>query len=170
MKVKSYIFIAMAFVALIFSVSICYAHPLTSLDLINNAKQYDNKTVSYQGEAIGEVMVRGDHAWLHVNDGIIAVGIWAPKIMTDDIRYIGDYQHKGDVVEVAGTLHRACSEHGGDFDIHASEIKKITSGCSISQPVSKKKIRIGAYSLMFVMLFMALERLLQKNRGRFRTS
>jgi hypothetical protein len=138
--------------------------------LINNAKQYDNKTVSYKGEAIGEVMVRGDHAWLHVNDGIIAIGVWTPKIMTDDIRYIGDYHHKGDVVEVAGTLHRACPEHGGDLDIHASEIKKITSGCSINRPASKKKIRIGACSLVFVMLFIALERFLHKNKGRFKTS
>ena len=58
------------------SSSNCYAQTPTSLELINNAKQYDGKTVNYKGEVIGEVMVRGDYAWLHVNDGTIAIGIW----------------------------------------------------------------------------------------------
>jgi hypothetical protein len=142
----------------------CYAQSSASLDLINNAKQYDNKTVSYKGEAIGDVMVRGDHAWVHVNDGSIAIGIWAPKTMTGDIRYVGDYVQTGDIVEVVGTFHRACPEHGGDLDIHASEIKKITSGSLISHPVSRKKIRIGAYSLALVALFIALKKFFQKTK------
>lgn len=170
MKVKSLFLFAILCMLLTITCAYSYAQDPTSLDLINNAKQYDNKPVTYKGEAIGDIMTRGDHAWVHVNDGIIAIGIWAPKTMIGDIRYAGDYQTKGDVVEVTGTFHRSCSEHGGDLDIHASEIKKITSGSSVSQPVSKKRIRIGAYSLMFVILFLALERLLQKNRGRSRTS
>jgi hypothetical protein len=170
MKVKNITLFFITCGVLIIAGFDCYAQSYTSPDLINNAKQYDKKTVSYQGEAIGEIMVRGDRAWVHVNDGIIAIGIWAPKTMTDNIRYIGNYAQTGDIVEVVGTFHRACLEHGGDLDIHASEIRKITSGRSISQPVSRKKIRIGAYSLMFVMLFIALERLPQKIRGRFRTS
>jgi hypothetical protein len=155
MKVKSYILIVMAFVSLTISDSLCYAQPLTGMDLINNAKQCDNGTVSYKGEAIGEVMVRGDHAWLHVHDGIIAISIWAPKAMTDNIRYIGNYAQTGDIVEVAGTFHRACPEHGGDLDIHASQIKIITPGSLINRPLSRKKIRIGFYSFICVMLFIA---------------
>jgi hypothetical protein len=148
----------------------CYAQDPTSLDLINNAKQYDNKPVTYKGEAIGDIMTRGDHAWVHVNDGIIAIGIWAPKAMIEDIRFVGDYHQKGDVVEVVGTFHRACPEHGGDLDIHASEIKKLTSGSTVIQSVSRKKIRIGAYSLMLVTLIIALKKFFQKTKGRFLAS
>ena len=158
MKVKSFFFFMMLCLVLIISSSNCYAQTSTSLDLLNNAKQYDGKTINYKGEVIGDVMIRGDYVWLHVNDGTIAIGIWAPKKMIQEIRYAGDYHKKGDIVEVSGTFHRSCSEHGGDLDIHASEIKKVTSGSPVIQPISRKKIYIGAYSLILVLLFYALKK------------
>ena len=139
----------------------CYAQTSTSLDLLNNAKQYDGKAINYKGEVIGDVMIREDYAWLHVNDGTIAIGIWAPKTMVQDIRYAGNYHKKGDTVEVFGTFHRSCLEHGGDLDIHASEIKKITSGSPVIQPISRKKVYFGVYSLIFVLLFYALKKFFQ---------
>jgi hypothetical protein len=142
----------------------CYAQTPTSLELINNAKQYDGKVVNYRGEVIGEVMVRGDYAWLHVNDGIIAIGIWAPKTMIQDIRYAGNYHRKGDIVEVSGTLHRSCLEHGGDLDIHASEIKTITPGSLVIRPISRKKVYIGISSLVLVLLFYALKKFFQNRQ------
>lgn len=155
---KSFFLLLVLCLVLTVSSSNCYAQTPTSLELINNAKQYDNKTVNYRGEVIGEVMVRGDYAWLHVNDGIIAIGIWAPKALIEDIRYAGDYHKKGDIVEVSGTFHRSCLEHGGDLDIHASEINKITSGSPVIEPISRKKIYIGVYSLILVLLFYALKK------------
>jgi hypothetical protein len=146
----------------IISRSDCYAQVSTSLDLLNNAKQFDGKTINYKGEVIGDIMIRGDHAWLHVNDGFIAIGIWVPMTLIKDIRYVGDYHKKGDIVEVSGTFHRSCQEHGGDLDIHASGIIKVTSGVPVIQPISRKKVKIAAYSLMLVLLLLAL-----KNRGRF---
>jgi hypothetical protein len=154
--VKSLFFFVTAF--LLLSISNCYAQTATSLELINNAKQYDGKVVNYRGEVIGEVMVRGDYAWLHVNDGIIAIGIWAPKTMAQDIRYAGDYHKKGDIVEVSGMFHRSCLEHGGDLDIHTSEIKKITPGSPDIHPISRKKVYIGVCSLILVLLFYALKK------------
>ena len=162
MKVKISFFFTMLCLVLVISSSHCYAQVSTSLDLLNDAKQYDGKTINYKGEVIGDVMIRGDFAWLHVNDGTIAIGIWAPKTMLRDIRYAGDYHKKGDIVEVSGTFHRSCSEHGGDLDIHASEIKKITSGSLVIQPISRKKVYIGGYSLALVLLFYALKKFFQR--------
>ena len=156
-----FFFVVLCWMSIIAS-SNCYAQTSTSLDLLNNAKQYDGKTISYKGEVIGDVMIRGDHAWLHVNDGTIAIGIWATKTMIQDIRYAGDYHKKGDIVEVSGTFHRSCSEHGGDLDIHASEIKKITSGSPVIQPISRKKAYFGVYSLILVLLFYALKKFFQR--------
>ena len=154
---KSFFFFVILCLMLIISSSNCYAQTSTSLDLLNNAKQYDGKTINYKGEVIGDVMIRGDYAWLHVNDGTIAIGICPPKTIIQDIRYAGKKKKKGDIVEVSGTFHRSCLEHGGDLDIHASEIKKITSGNSVIQPASRKKIYIGAYSLILVLLFCLLK-------------
>jgi hypothetical protein len=161
MKVKSAFFFVLLCLVLIISSSSCFAQVSTSSDLLNNAKQHDGKTVNYKGEIIGDVMNRGDHAWLHVNDGTIAIGIWAPKTMIQDIGYVGDYHKKGDTVEVTGAFHRSCLEHGGDLDIHAYEIKKITSGSLIIQPISRKKVYTGAYSLILVLLFLALNKFFQ---------
>jgi len=159
--VRSFLLLLVLCLVLVVSSFNCYAQTPTSLELINNAKQYDGKTVDYRGEVIGEVMVRGDYAWLHVNDGIIAIGIWAPKTMIEDIRYAGDYHKKGDIVEVSGTFHRSCSEHGGDLDIHASEIKTITPGSLVIWPISRKKVYIGISSLVLVLLFYALKKFFQ---------
>jgi hypothetical protein len=161
MKVKSLFFFVILSLMLIISSSNCHAQVSTSLDLINNAKQYDGKTIHYRGEVIGDVMIRQDYAWLHVNDGFIAIGIWAPKTLIEDIHYTGDYHKKGDTVEVSGTFHRSCSEHGGDLDVHASEIKKVTMGSSVIQPISRKKVYIGTYSLILVLLFYVLKKFFQ---------
>jgi len=132
-----------------------------SLDMLNNAKQYDGKTVSYKGEVIGDVMIRGDHAWQHVNDGYIAIGIWASKQLIQDISFAGNYNKRGDTVEVSGIFHRSCLEHGGDLDIHAQAIRIVSSGAFVTQPVNKKKIYLGIISLMIVLLFYAMKKFFQ---------
>ena len=63
----------------------CYSQPLSSTELINNAKSYDGKTVVYEGEVIGDIMVRGAFAWINVNDGKNAIGIWLEKDLSKDI-------------------------------------------------------------------------------------
>jgi hypothetical protein len=164
MRVKSFFFLALLSLALIISSSNCFAQVSMSSDLLNNAKQYDGKTVNYKGEVIGDVMIRGEYAWLHVNDGFIAIGIWAPKTLIEDIHYAGDYHKKGDTVEVSGTFHRSCFEHGGDLDIHASRIKRVTSGSLVIQPISPKKVYFGVCSLMLVLLSYALKKFFQHRK------
>lgn len=44
------------------------AKPIDSSTLINNAFKYDGKVVEFQGEAIGEIMKRGDFAWVNIHD------------------------------------------------------------------------------------------------------
>lgn len=161
MKVKKFFFFVILCLVPVIVSSNCHAQEYASLDLINNAKQHDGKTVNYKGEVIGEVMIRADYAWLHVNDGYIAIGIWAPKAMIQDIRYAGDYHKKGDIVEVSGVFHRSCIEHGGDLDIHASIIKKIALGDLNIQPASRRKVYVGAYSLILVLLFYTLNKFFQ---------
>ncbi len=157
---RAFFFVILCLV-LVISSSRCYAQTPTSLELINNAKQYDGRIITYKGEVIGDVMVRQDFAWLHLNDGIIAIGIWVPKAMIQDIRYAGEYHKKGDIIEASGMFHRSCLEHGGDLDIHASEIKKVTSGSLVIQPISRKKVYIAVYSLILVSLFYILKRFSQ---------
>jgi hypothetical protein len=125
----------------------CFAQPISSAELINNAKLYDGKTVTYEGEVIGEVMVRGEYAWINVNDGQNAVGIWVNKNLTQDILYAGNYKFKGDGLEITGIFHRACPEHGGDLDIHAQGLRKIRPGRQ-----TLEKLNLGKRNLALVLL------------------
>lgn len=147
-KVISYKLWVMALLLFLFSTHhYCFAQPISSTDLINNAKQYDGKEVVYTGEVIGDIMARGNFAWINVNDGKAAIGIWIEKGLTQSVNYTGSYKSKGDWIEISGVFHRACSEHGGDLDIHAQQIRKIISGGEIPE-----KLEQGKRNLVFILL------------------
>jgi hypothetical protein len=133
---------------------ICFAEIISSTELINNAKQYDGKVVSYSGEVVGDVMVRGEYAWINVNDGKNAIGIWIKKELTKNIIYTGSYKAKGDLVEVTGRFNRACTEHGGDLDIHAQSINKIRAGNNTTHTVNKKAINFALVLFCLILLLI----------------
>ncbi len=152
MHIKAQIFLKIFkfwFVILIFDfcilISNSFAQTVSSTDLINNAKQYDGKTITYEGEVIGDVMARGNFAWVNLNDGNNAVGVWASKDLTSLINYKGSYKQKGDWLEAVGEFHRACPQHGGDFDIHAITLKKINSGREIREKAIQQKEQLVIY-------------------------
>jgi hypothetical protein len=126
-EIEIYLVVLVIFVVFGFALN-GYAQPISSNELINNAKQYNNKLVVYEGEVIGDIMARGDYAWINVHDGDKAIGIWLPAFLLKDITYTGSYKSRGDGVEITGIFHRACPEHGGDLDIHAQAIRKTGAG------------------------------------------
>ncbi len=140
----------------------CYAEEaVSSSELINNAMQYDNKKVIYRGEVIGDIMVRGGFAWVNVNDGVNAIGIWLDKDLVKDIIYTGSYKSIGDTVEVKGVFHRACLEHGGDLDIHIEELRKINSGMVIEENIDIAKRRIAFVLLIVLCIALVLSQLIK---------
>lgn len=111
--------------------------------LIENAKVMDGKTVVVQGEAIGEALERGNNAWVNINDGTNAIGIWLKLEEANKIKVFGDYLNIGDKVKVTGVFNRACVEHGGDMDIHAISIEVVENGYPVKEKVPSQKIAIG---------------------------
>jgi len=137
------------------------AEAVSSDELISRAKDYDGKAVLYEGEVIGDVMVRGDYAWINVNDGISALGIWLPKALAQSIRYTGSYKSKGDRVRVRGVFRRACPEHGGDLDIHADTLNQIRYGEVVKERVDVVKVNNAlalAGVLCLTLILMQLRR------------
>jgi hypothetical protein len=139
------------------TLGITFAQTVSSTELINHAKDYDNKTVVYAGEVIGDIMVRNEFAWVNVNDGNNAIGIWLKKDLTKDIVYAGSYQTQGDGVEIVGIFHRACQEHGGDLDIHAQSLKKIHSGSKTFERLSagKRNLILVLPGVLFIVWIFA---------------
>jgi len=120
-----------------------FAQSVSSSELINNAKQYDGKVVSYQGEVIGEVMPRGDFAWANINDGKNAVGIWMTAAQASEISFAGSYKAKGDWFEVEGVFNRSCPQHGGDLDIHARSVIKKIAGRAVAEKLNPDKKQLA---------------------------
>lgn len=128
----------------------------SSTDLVESPKQLDGMTVTFAGEVIGEAMVRGDMAWIHINDDAYYIknveegaqlggynsgmAIWLPAESTEEIDYFGDYEHEGDIVEVDGVFNAACAEHGGDMDIHATGLSVVQQGHEVVDEVKPQKV------------------------------
>ena len=132
---------------------------VASAALIENAAAWDGRAISFAGEAVGEAMIRGDHAWLHVNDDAYQVrsleaghplagynsgqAIWAPVQLARRVRLFGDYRNEGDAVRVFGEFHAACREHGGDMDIHATGLEIEREGHALTQRPNIGRLGLG---------------------------
>lgn len=128
----------------------------SSAQLVEHPKAYDGLTVTFSGEAIGEVMRRGSYAWIHLNDDAYefknveegaklggynsGMAVYLPADLTSAIDAYGDYKHEGSIVQIVGTFNDACKEHGGDMDIHATSLKVLVPGHEVVDPVNPWKV------------------------------
>jgi hypothetical protein len=133
----------------------CFAQSVSSVELIEKAKEYNNQIVEYEGEVVGDVMGRGNFAWVNVNDGKNAIGVFGKKeLINNVIQHKGSYNCKGDIIRVRGVFCRACPQHGGDLDIHLKEVVKVKNGYFIVHHASGSKA-ITAIGLSIVALGFA---------------
>ena len=123
---------AFIFAAILLTLMAPLASSESGQTLIENASSFDGKAVTFRGEVIG-VMTRGDYAWVNILDSGYAIGVWCRAVDAKKVSIIGDYSHVGDTVEVAGTFHMACTEHGGDLDIHADNFTMVAAGREVDR-------------------------------------
>ena len=152
-KVLKPIFLAVLFVTCLI-VSASAASTIGINDLINKAATYDKQTVTVEGEAIGEILERGDYAWVNINDGTNAIGIWMTESDAKTIKYFGDYKHIGDTLKIMGTFSRNCTEHGGDVDIHCTSLDIVKNGYAVKDKISNTK-EMTAAGLLLAALIIA---------------
>jgi len=151
MRKTSKVLILMLLIACFSAGSCCAADIVGINDLIEQSAVRDDAEVTVQGEAIGEALERGDHVWINLNDGTNAIGIWTTRDAAQQIRVYGDYKHRGDIVRVTGIFHRACTEHGGDVDIHCSNIQIVESGHIITEKVADTTVPAAAVLLVITL-------------------
>lgn len=147
------------------------AEEVTIQDLVGEMGRYDGREVTITGEAVGDIMMRGEYGWVTVNDDEYAkvsieeggefagysnlgISVWAPRDELERIGALGGYKNKGDRVRVTGTFHRACPEHGGDTDIHASRLEILERGHAIPHPLAWWKLAL-ALALAAITLVLA---------------
>ncbi len=140
---------------------------------------WNGKTVTFHGEAIGEVMVRDSYAWIHLNDDAYmernveegaklggynsGMAVWISADLTKQIDTYGDYKHEGSIVEIEGVFNAACKEHGGDMDIHATGLRILRAGHVVDDPVQPWKVWLA---LALIAIAVGLWRLDRVTRNR----
>lgn len=144
MQKKSLLVIIALLLLIVPAVSLAETGSVGSNDLIDRAKDYDGQTVVYEGEVVGDILYRGDYAWLAVSDGANTIGCYVTKAQAEQISFVGGYGKRGDTVRVEGVFHRACAEHGGDLDLHADTTTIITVGGLVNTPQSRLVIVLAA--------------------------
>ncbi|SNX52950.1 DNA-binding protein [Thermoanaerobacterium sp. RBIITD] len=141
------------FLAFVLTTSYLFAAEPTITDMINNPQKYDGKSLSIKGEVIGDIMKRGDFAWVNISDGNNALGVWIPYNLTKDIKYKGNYADKGDIITVQGTFNRVCKEHGGDMDFHADKIIDIKGGEKVNHIIDTNRlVYLGVATIIVILL------------------
>ncbi|HLN61411.1 MAG TPA: hypothetical protein VK464_07615 [Symbiobacteriaceae bacterium] len=122
-------------------------------DLVEKAGAFDRQAVTVRGEAVGDVMIRGDHGWVNISDGTNDIGVYATAAQLRAIRQVGRYHTTGDVVRVTGEFHRADPEHGGDLDLHAATLVVVQPGGPVAHPVPLGRVGLagGALALALVL-------------------
>lgn len=141
---------------------------VNSASLVENANAWNGHVITFKGEAIGEAMVRGKMAWIHLNDDAymwknIEEGaqlggynsghaVWAPANLAMKIRFFGDFKHEGDVVKIVGTFNAACPQHGGDMDIHASTLQIVRVGHPVHHVINTSRAIIAGVLLVLALI------------------
>jgi len=100
-------------------------------------------------------MFRGEYAWVSIYDGMYAISAWCPADEARQIQSYGDYNHKGDLVEVYGVFHRACNVHGGDLDIHCTSLDVIEEGYPVKHLVGNTEA-YAAFVLGFIAVILIM--------------
>ncbi len=134
-------------------------------DLLNDWEKLDGSEVIFRGEAIGDVMRRGDHAWVTINDDLYSrearleagklrggnsgIGVWLPIAEAEKIEVLGRFGTVGDFVEVRGVFNATCLEHGGDFDIHAFSLTVIYPGREVDASPDMGKYLGAVFAALF---------------------
>lgn len=136
-------------------------------DFIDKGKEYDDKIILIEGEAIGELLERGENSFVNINDGTSAMGIYLKTSQGEKIEYYGDYHNIGDTVKVEGVFHRACKEHGGDMDVHSNKFQVISKGYKVIHEIASwKLIAIGILTPFVIFAGVQVYGIIRKNPKR----
>jgi hypothetical protein len=131
-------------------------------DLLARPDRYAGQVVTMTEEVIGEVMYRGDWAWVNIGGKGWAIGVWVHRTLADKIQTGGSYSHRGDTVLVTGEFRLACPEHGGDTDLHAFELDVVMPGGAVPRPASLLRWVLGlalcAAGVVFTLLDLSRSR------------
>lgn len=146
--------------------------PVTSFELIECPQLFDGETVSYEGEAVGAVLLRQEHAWVHLNDdpyglqigplsrhrtavgGNSGMAVSVPRQAAVGVK-VGGYRRQGTGLAVVGIYRRAADIDGGAPAIQAQEVRVVREAETFAHPVAGARV-IAAVALSLLAAVLGL--------------
>lgn len=114
--------------------------PVSSAELIECPALFDGEVVVYSGEAVGAVLLRSHHAWVHLNDDVYGdqlgplsrhrtvgggnsgMAVSMPRSDAEGV-LVGNSRTHGTGMEVVGEFFKAYDGDGGAPAIVATEVR-----------------------------------------------
>lgn len=112
-------------------------------ELYEKAKKFEGKVIAIEGEAIGDIMGKGEEKWINIKDekDDFAIGVIIDKKDVAKIKNLGKYGIKGDILKIEGIYNVNCTKHQGERDIHAIKVELIQQGKRLpTEEITLKKI------------------------------
>lgn len=118
----------------------------------------DGATVSFSGEAVGDVMnADADHKWVNLlgSDGS-CIGVLIDNEMANRILNVGNYSTTGSTLQVRGIYSIDCDDHQGELDVHALDVRVLDAGGPVDHYVNDADINIGMQLCFVGFLLLAV--------------
>ena len=143
------------FILIFLLTSILYSSEKVKIkELFENSEKYNGKSVVIEGEAIGEIIGKGEEKWVNIKDEFedFAIGVVINEKDAEKIEYLGRYRVKGDILRIEGIYNVNCLKHQGERDIHAVKIEVIKKGEKLKEEINFEKI-VLCFILLLITIF-----------------
>ena len=136
--------------------------------LLTASTRLDGKGVVFSGEAIGQAIIADDnHVWVNVKSDGSMIGVYMSKELAANIANYGGYARRGDIVEIKGIYHLACTDHNDELEVHADAVSVTKEGARWDVAWSPVVFAIGILLLfMGAGLYVARRIMLHGRRRR----
>lgn len=154
---------------------------VTSSEVVECPDVFDQRSVLYIGEVIGDVLSRDGGAWVLMNDDAYALesgplptygafrgtnsglAVWLEGDIADLVTHPGSSSWRGDVLAVRGVLLRADPDDGGGLTIRATDAEVVAPAVRLSRPLHRTQ------AIAALLLGMAAAGLVLRERIQART-
>lgn len=124
------------------------AQPTTLADLTSIQTSLDNKMVSFDCEAVGDIIDAHDGMkWVFVEDEGAALSCLMTAEQADQIDTLGRYEWRGTRLHIEGIYHVADAEESGELDVRAFTVSVLEPGKHQPDKVHWIKLVIGVFFL-----------------------
>ncbi len=133
-----------------------YAESVSLGNLINQPDKYDQKTITFEAEVIGEPLSTQSGNWFNVTCGSYHIGIFfKDKDLINQLKYWGSYRQRGDIVQVKGVFYKNCPAHS-QSGVHLISLELVKRGMDVSYPISSGKIKFAFLSFVICLTMAAV--------------